>query len=220
MIVIKSDKVEFINGHQQFPILTIMETKVDSVLFSPCEKYLLVYQPKSDLPYSIWNFMANEKIREFEQYSGENAHTFKWSFDGKFIAKMSVKTLKAAEGEEAPEEEEEPQNNQISVYEMPGGKLCQDLDGNRTSIQADGITEFLWFPNKNWLCFVSFPSNTNVHPRVTFLEFPTRRMMHTHTIKDSTEMKLYLHPQGSYLGVMNSYLYRKTQKYSVELFDL
>lgn len=115
MIVIKSDKVEFINGHQTTPILTIMETKVDSVLFSPCEKYLLVYQPKSDLPYSIWNFMANEKIREFEQYAGENAHTFKWSYDGKFIAKTSIKKITVPEGEEAKEEEkeeeEEPQPN-------------------------------------------------------------------------------------------------------------
>lgn len=100
MIVIKSDKVEFINGHQQAPILTIHETKVDHVSFSPCEKYLLLYQPKSELPYSIWNFMANEKIREFEQFSGENKDTFKWSYDGKYIAKTSIKTIKAAEGEE------------------------------------------------------------------------------------------------------------------------
>lgn len=117
MIVIKSDKVEFINGHQTSPILTIRETKVDSVLFSPCEKYLLVYQPRSDLPYSIWNFMANEKIREFEQFSGEDAHSFKWSYDGKFIAKTSIKKIVVPEGEEVKEKErgeeseEEPKQN-------------------------------------------------------------------------------------------------------------
>jgi len=57
-------------------------------------------------------------------------------------------------------------------------------------------------------------------PRVTFIEFPSRRVMHNHTIKDSTDMKLYMHPQGSYSGVMNQYLDKKTQKYSVEVFDL
>lgn len=98
MIIIKADKVEFINGHQQKPILTIKETKVDSVLFSPCEKYLLVYQPKHDQPYAIWNFMANEEIRRFEQIAGENASSFKWSHDGKFIAKTTIKKINVPEG--------------------------------------------------------------------------------------------------------------------------
>jgi uncharacterized protein with WD repeat len=48
------------------PILTINEPKVESVTFSPCEKYLVVYSPKNDLPYAIWSFVSNEKIREFE----------------------------------------------------------------------------------------------------------------------------------------------------------
>ena len=33
-------------------------------------------------------------------------------------------------------------------------------------------------------------------------------------------MKLHMHPQGTYLGVMNQYLDKKTQKYSAEVFDL
>lgn len=48
------------------PILTINEPKVETVIFSPCEKYLVVYSPKSDFPYAVWNFMTHEKIREFE----------------------------------------------------------------------------------------------------------------------------------------------------------
>jgi WD40 repeat protein len=75
------------------PILTINEPKVDSVSFSPCERYLLVYSPHSDLPYAIWNFQTLEKIREFDQSRGEDAHSFKWSFDGSFIAKIVRKEV-------------------------------------------------------------------------------------------------------------------------------
>lgn len=40
---------------------------------------------------------------------------------------------------------------------MPTGKLAADMDGNRTSIQSDGVKEFMWLPNKNWINFTSFP---------------------------------------------------------------
>ena len=76
LIIIKSDKVEFLGGSSMKSILTINEPKVESVTFSPCEKYLMVYSPKHDTPYAIWNFMTHEKIREFEQARDENALTY------------------------------------------------------------------------------------------------------------------------------------------------
>jgi uncharacterized protein with WD repeat len=76
LIAIKSDKVEFIGGSKMTPILTINEPKVESLVFSPCEKYLMVYQPKNELSYTIWNFMTHEKIREFEQEDGEDGSTY------------------------------------------------------------------------------------------------------------------------------------------------
>lgn len=70
------------------PILTINEPKVEAVTFSPCERYLMVYQPKNDSPYTVWNFMTCEKIRDFEQAIGEDANTYSWSYDGNYIAKI------------------------------------------------------------------------------------------------------------------------------------
>lgn len=119
--------------------------------------------------------MTNEEIRRFDQVSGEDAHSFKWSHDGRFIAKTSIKKINVPEGEEAKEPEEEPTPNQVSVYELPSCKLCADNDGNRTSIPVDGVKDILWFPNKNWIVYTSFPKSENVQPRVTFLEFPSRR---------------------------------------------
>jgi uncharacterized protein with WD repeat len=98
-------------------------------------------------------------------------------------------------------------------------KLCTDSDGNRTSIHVDGLKEFGWFPNRNMIAFTSDPAGDTVFPRISFLEFPSRRQVHTHTIKGSTDQKLYFHPQGHYLACMNEFLDKKTSKYSVELFD-
>jgi hypothetical protein len=33
----------------------------------------MVYSPKNELPYAVWNFMTLEKIREFEQARDETA---------------------------------------------------------------------------------------------------------------------------------------------------
>ena len=82
LVLVKSEKVEFIGGSQMTPILTINQPKVENAIFSPCERYVLLYQPRNDRPYSVWNFMSCEKIRDFEQDLGEDSKTFKWSHDG------------------------------------------------------------------------------------------------------------------------------------------
>lgn len=37
--------------------------------------------------------------------------------------------------------------------------------------------------------------------------------------KDSVELTMYSHPQGSYLAVVNRYMEKKKEKFSVELFE-
>jgi hypothetical protein len=71
MILIKSDKVEFIGGRAMEPILTIEEPKVETAKFSPCERYILLYTPLKDKPYQIWNFTELTMIRDFEQARDE-----------------------------------------------------------------------------------------------------------------------------------------------------
>lgn len=49
---------------------------------------------------------------------------------------------------------------------------------------------------------------------------PTRQILKVHTMKDSKELKLYWHPQGSYLAVMNMFVeVKKKEKHCVELFE-
>jgi len=138
------------------PILTINEPNVDSVIFSPCESYLMVYSPKSDLPYAVWNFKTHEKIREFEQATGEDGSAFKWSYDGSLIAKITKKIItkeislsptKKGENVEGDEDNEKMEQidiekTYITVYKLPTMEMTQDSDGNKTSIFVDGLKEF------------------------------------------------------------------------------
>jgi len=199
LILIKSDKVEFVGGSKMTPILTINEPKVESVIFSPCEKYLMVYQPKNDCPYTVWNFMTCEKIRDFEQALGEDAQTYQWSYDGKFIAKITKKYTPIEKSEEKKAEEQEQIDQAIkgeqeppvfpnettktyvTVYELPSMKMCEDGDENRTSIFVDGLREFKWAPHRNVIIHTSFPEGENVYPRISFIEMPTRRVLYVHT---------------------------------------
>jgi len=133
MILIKSDKVEFVGGSSMQPVLTIPKPKVDTVVFSPCERYVLIYLPKNDNPYEIWNFVTKEFMRDFEQDNNEDAKTFKWSHDGNFIAKIEKKTKMVGE--------EEVEKTYIRIYEIKDKEVVstEDSDGNKTPIPVNGL---------------------------------------------------------------------------------
>jgi uncharacterized protein with WD repeat len=195
-VLIKSDKVEFVGSEKMTPILSLNEPKVDEVIFSPCERYLMVYSPERN----------------------EDATTFKWSFDGNFIAKIIKKAGKNEGEEEKDGEEVEQEKAFIGVYELPSMKMILDGDGNRTSVAVDGLRDFKWAPNANMIVHTSFPTAENAFPRITFLEIPSRKNVHVHTHKDSKNFKLFFHPDGSFLAVMNEFTLKKQTQFSVEIF--
>jgi uncharacterized protein with WD repeat len=65
----------------------------------------------------------------------------------------------------------------------------------------------------------SFPSGDNALPRITMMAVPSRQNINIHTLKDSKQMKIFWHPQGSYLAVMNNFNIKKTSKPFVLLFE-
>ena len=97
-------------------------------------------------------------------------------------------------------------------------KMTKDSDGHLTSIFVDGVKEFLWAPHKNVIIHTSFPGG-DVFPKISFVDMPSRRLLHSYSAKDSQELKLYLHPQGRYVAAMNTFQVKKQLKYSVELFE-
>jgi len=138
--------------------------------------------------------MTREKLRSFEQERNEDATTYKWSYDGNFIAKKYFKgiPIEYAEGELEKNEElikqieeandkleddkdkaevpaalpTEDIKSYISVYEVTSTlvKIAKDNNDDRTSIHVDGLSDFLWAPHKNMIIHTSFPSGENVYP--------------------------------------------------------
>ena len=76
------------------PIISLPDAKVEYVVMSPCEKYVLTYAPNNKYAFVVWDFQMVSIIREFEQQMGETQFSFQWSHDGKYIAKKSEVDIK------------------------------------------------------------------------------------------------------------------------------
>ena len=158
------------------------------------------------------------EIRSFDSEPGENIGSYKWSFDGQFIAKgfrTEKESGKVKEG--------------ITVFELPSMEMTKDSSGRKTSVSVAGIGSWGWAPSSNMLVFTqhvisaSFmdeekPSGPD--PKITFMDMPNRFERATKVMKGSSKLEMTFHPQGTYLGVMNQYKLKKATQYSVEIFDL
>ena len=146
LILIKADKVLFLGGEKMVPIITIPQAKVTQVHMSPCERYVLTYSPKGDAAFSIWNFQLVELIRDFQAEAGEDKDTYKWSYDGNYLAKRMIAETTKEGGESKVKEG-------ISVYELPSMQLLANEEGRKKSITIEGISQWQWAPHRNLLIY-------------------------------------------------------------------
>jgi len=123
LISIKADKVIFLGGETMVPIITLPQTKVTEVKMSPCEKYVLTFSPMANVAFTVWNFKMVEVIRELPITEGENIDTYKWSYDGLFLAKK-FKTELRKEGND-----EIKTKVGLTVYELPSMQILLNKSG-------------------------------------------------------------------------------------------
>ena len=150
MIVIKADKVVFLGGEAMVPIITLPQAKVTHVKMSPCEKYVLTFSPLADVAFTVWNFQMVEIIRELPIADGENIETYKWSYDGSYLAKK-FKTELRKEGSE-----DVKIKDGVTVFELPSMQILQNKDGQKKSITISGIKDWEWAPSRNTLIYSYF----------------------------------------------------------------
>lgn len=123
---------------------------------SPCEKYVLTWSPRGEVGFTVWNFQMVEVIREFDSEREEDHTTYKWSFDGSYLAKKFTKEqekdgkIKIKEG--------------LSVYTLPSMQLLVDNEGQKKSITVEGITDWEWSPIRNLIVFTSFSKKVEGQP--------------------------------------------------------
>jgi len=175
-----------------------------------------------------------EIIRELPIADDETIETYKWSPDGKFLAKKFKTELKKDGSDEIKIKEG------ISVYELPSMQILQNREGQKKSITIAGIREWDWAPTRNTLIYSCFfgedeedeedygneeekkakePAENVMDPRVGFMNIPSRQVIGFKDFK-SKSLKFVIHPREDYVAIVNEFERKGRKMFAVELFDL
>lgn len=94
---------------------------------------------------------------------------FKWSFDGKYLAKVTT-----------------GKNGALSVYEAPNMGLI-----DKKSFKVENIQEFYWSPSENTISFWT-PEEGNIPARVTLIKVPSREILRTKNLFNVTQVNFFI----------------------------
>ncbi|KAJ3260819.1 Translation initiation factor 3 subunit b [Boothiomyces macroporosus] len=163
---------------------------VTMVDFSPKENYVMTWSPDAfKTPdgqlhnICIWDVKTATLLRSFptpatKEKAGKENIFFKWSFDDKYVAKMTP----GAQGA-------------ISVYELPSMGLL-----DKKSFKVENLMDFYWSPTENVLSYWT-PEIGNIPARVTIVSVPSRNIVRTKNFFNVIACKLYWQSNGEYLLV-------------------
>mmetsp|Transcript_13914 Transcript_13914/g.19676 ORF Transcript_13914/g.19676 Transcript_13914/m.19676 type:complete len:709 (+) Transcript_13914:83-2209(+) len=171
---------------------------VKDVNFSPCEKYMLTCNnDNTDKAIIIWEVCSLTILRTFSAFSSTDESVplppFKWSFDGKYIARKGEKVL--------------------YIYELPSMNLL-----DKKSLKADGIEDFEWSPGGSILAYWA-PEQNNNPARVSLIEIPSRKGLRQKNLFNVRECRLNWQSDGTYLSV-KVLRHTKTKKTMYNNFEL
>jgi len=169
--------------------------------FSPCERYIVSYAPVQDANTQepsgiiIWDSKTGAKKRGFIA-TGGHWPVFKWSNDGKFVARSG--------------------NEVLSVYESPVFGLL-----DKKSIKIPGMKDFTWSPTQNIIAYW-VPEDDNAPARVCLMELPSRREIRVKNLFNVHDCKMHWQKNGDFLCVKVE-RHTKSKKgfyYNLELFRM
>merc|ERR1711962_1368713 len=175
-------------------------TNVQLIDFSPGEKYVVTYSPVQDNAQDpsaiiIWEIKSGAKKRGFVAGGGQWP-VFKWSPDGKFVARST--------------------NDALSVYEAPSFGLL-----DKKSIKIPELKDFSWSPKHNMIAYW-VPEDKDAPARVVILEIPSRKEIRVKNLFNVSDCKMHWQKNGDYLCVKVE-RYTKSKKgvyYNLELFRM
>eukprot|EP01103_Thecamoeba_quadrilineata_P007649 TRINITY_DN1749_c0_g1_i3.p1 TRINITY_DN1749_c0_g1~~TRINITY_DN1749_c0_g1_i3.p1 ORF type:complete len:508 (-),score=106.65 TRINITY_DN1749_c0_g1_i3:646-2169(-) len=166
--------------------------------FSPREQYLISFSPPTkDLDKNqecliIWDIKSEKKLRGFP---GDSVGwpVFKWSFDGKYFARIS--------------------QDQISVYEAPSMTLL-----DKKSIKIPNVKDFCWSPAQHIIsCYV--PEAGDNPAKVILYDIPSKKDRRTTNIFNVKDCKMHWQDKGEYLCVKID-RFTKTKKSTSPYFEI
>ncbi|XP_015172077.1 PREDICTED: eukaryotic translation initiation factor 3 subunit B [Polistes dominula] len=181
---------------------------VECIDFSPCERYLVTYTPRTDLGsdqkrLAVWDILSGQEKRSFYPEGSSVWPIFRWSHDDQYLAWMGIDVL--------------------SVYETPSFRLL-----DKKSIKIPGIRDFSWSPTDNVLAYW-VPEDKDVPARVTLLEIPNRNEIRNKNLFNVADCKIYWQKSGDYLCVKVDRFAKRKEKteqkytgmsYNFEIFHM
>lgn len=199
-------------GNNYEKIERFRSPKVDVVLFSPQENYLLTSNNSRDDPEAVKVFSINtgKLLRAFplfpKEYLPENLSqadlslipppAFQWSHDDKYLARMG--------------------KNTIAIYDTTTMRLL-----DQRSLSTKGIHEFQFSPKANILaCWA--PESGNAPAHVDIIELPSRKKLRQKNLFNVTKCSMVWQNEGTYLAVKvtRHTKSKKTFYNNLELFRL
>ncbi|KAJ3130009.1 Translation initiation factor 3 subunit b [Physocladia obscura] len=210
-------------------IARFAHANVKLIDFSPDEKYLVTWShdpllmPTGEHHHIIvWDILSGRQLRSFpvsasameKQDLGKAAPTiagpgatvkidwpfFKWSYDSKYIARITP----------GPD-------GAISVYETPGMGLL-----DKKSIKIENVKAFEWSPTENVISYwTPEPEVGNIPARVTLMKLPQREIVRTKNLFNVVNAQLAWQSAGKYLLVRVERSTSKTQRsHNLEIFRM
>eukprot|EP00825_Cyclidium_porcatum_P018950 TRINITY_DN2156_c0_g1_i2.p1 TRINITY_DN2156_c0_g1~~TRINITY_DN2156_c0_g1_i2.p1 ORF type:complete len:517 (+),score=106.57 TRINITY_DN2156_c0_g1_i2:179-1729(+) len=187
------------------------QPKVQKVIFSPNEDYVLSYNGSVHLSGSsqnfiVWNVLTASKIRTWKSNKFDDATTFQWNFDGQYLAQVS--------------------DHQVCVYEMPECKYALNKNtNNREPIFMPNVQKICWNSRNNLLCCAAYegdlrqldqkldPTKTS---KISFFDIPNFTEMKWKSINiQVTQMDLYCSEKGAWFSAVLKC--RTNQKKSIQI---
>lgn len=131
------------------PIITLPIGKVERVVMSPCERYVLTYSPMGDDAYTLWDFQLVTLLRAFSLEEEDDENTWRWSSCGNYIAKQYRKEIERDDHTKRLKEG-------ISIYELPSMDLLKTAEGVMKSLSIESLKEWSWVAGKQMIAYTSF----------------------------------------------------------------
>ncbi|OMJ87160.1 hypothetical protein SteCoe_11159 [Stentor coeruleus] len=148
---------------------------VGQVGFSPCERYVLTFSPKGK--FIVWNFNTKEEMRVFPAEE-EKWGTYKWSYNGDFLAKMAEES--------------------IFIYQTSSMSMLEDENGLKRPLKIDGLTDFSWSPGANIIaCYIR--ENSNRPAIIKIISIPNKELIASRNLFDALACTFFWQSEGEYL---------------------
>lgn len=209
LVIFKDNIVQLYGGSHFELIRELIHTGVSNATVSPCEKYIITFSNDANEKegnYIFWRIDTGELLRAFpfDEYTPRFSppDVFKFSFDGKFCAKLIT--------------------DHIAVYELPEMHLLEDKKiEKRVSININHVKAFIWNPNKSMFCYwYCDDSKELMPPKIGFVDIPSREVWNEKEINNGKSLQISWSEDGTKLIALCKLQRKKEFFNDVAIFDV